>query len=151
MRSVEEIKAELAEAQAVADAEKKALRDAVKPIWQYTITPEKSRDSFDRIWDETIVAYKLSGEVINKDEYLAAGNSELSIHSGGMRYLFNTGTGKLIGATGGGTIFISGGFGRKNDEAEAMVVHRINMFLGENPQGGDISQIVTEFRESTRA
>jgi hypothetical protein len=152
MRPIREIEAELAAAREVAEAERLAVRNATVPVWQFTILPTKS-DSFggDEIWDDTIRAYRLAGEVINRDECLAAGHSEHSLGKGAMRYLFNTVTGKLIGATGGGTIYLSNGFGRKDTSAQDMAIHRINMFLAENPEGGDISQIITEFRESTRA
>jgi len=63
-----------------------------------------------------------------------------------MRYLFNTGTGRLIGATGGGTIFLSVGF-RENKEAQAEAINGINIFLDTFPEGGDISEIVNEYRK----
>lgn len=151
-RTIREIEAELKEAQAIEDAELKARRDAVKLLWEYTMTPMETKlsDDFDPIYDPTISAYKLYGRVINREECLAAGHPEFLLGGGGMRYLFNKVTGRLIGPTGGGTIYIGLGFGRRNRGIKKLekVITAISQFLVEHPEGGDISAIVGPFREA---
>lgn len=153
-RTVEEIELELAEAQRAEDAERKRIRDAVKVNRVYTIRREKPRhDGFDDIFDDTIVAYMLTSTVVNREECEAVGRSSWELQNGGMRYLYNTGTHRLIGATGGGTIYLSlPYFGTQHRRSGAAKLERavaaISAFLAEYPDGGDISDIIIAFRQA---
>jgi hypothetical protein len=155
-RSVEEIQAELREAEAAAKAAAEAKRKAVTPVWEYTIRPSEralTQAFGEPYWDDTIVAYYLNGRVVNEEECKAAGWSDTMISTGGMDYLFNTGTGKLIGGTGGGRVYLSAPWGKNQKAAKAALaeaVREINAFLTAFPQGGDITDIIVRFRKVTR-
>jgi hypothetical protein len=151
-RTIEEIEKELEEARAIQEAERQLKRDAVKPIWEYTVTPSARQDlTWDPIYDKTIRAYDLVGRVTNEDECKAAGHPDFALRGGGMRYLFNTGTGRLIGPTGGGTIYLSTGWGmgKRSDKDLEVAVTAISQFLVDHPKGGDITEIITKFRKAT--
>jgi hypothetical protein len=150
-RSIEELEAELAEARKAEELAARARRDAVKPKWKFTLTPQPApMDGWDPVFDPTVTAYKLSGEVTNADEVLAAGHSDWAIRGGAMRYLYNTGTERLIGPVGGGTIYLTLSWSttkRRERAALETAVAAISRFLAEHPEGGDITEIVQAFRE----
>lgn len=144
-KTVEQLRAELRKAEQAEEAAAKTRREATPPVWQFTLSPTTQ----ERVYDDTVVAYTLRGEVINRDECLTAGRAEYELRGGAMVYLFNTGTGKLIAPVGGGTIYISS-FYPRNREAEAKVIDQISDFLVAHPEGGDITEVVNAFRKETR-
>lgn len=146
MKSVEEIRKELREAEKRAEVERHEKMKEVPIIWKYTISPQDERH--DRVYDDTCRLFYLSGDIVNKEEAHAAGHYTDRSH-GGMTYLYNKATKKIVCSLGGGTIFIRSGFGEPKD-AEIEVVEKINQFLVENPEGGDITEIVTAFREAQK-
>lgn len=117
----------------------KVKRDSVKPVYRITIDLATGH-SFHKIMDDSVKVYRISGEVTNKAEVDAVGGDS---RGGGMDYLFNTLSGKLIMSTGGGTIWV-GGF--DNDGHEAF--QQINEFLCDHPDGGNITDIVNADRQA---
>jgi len=115
-------------------AAKQAVRDSVKPDVRYTIQPGESH-RWDRVWDDAVVPYHIGAKVLNREALEEVGAQVPQ--EGGMRYLFNTATGKLIGYTGGGNIYLG-------DNQRAF--DQVSAFLQASPEGGDITDIV----ESTR-
>jgi hypothetical protein len=144
--TVEEARAALEAAEAEEHNQRMAIMKAIRPIWEYTIVPIESGSGWDPIWDDTVVAYKISGRVTNEAEAKAAGHSGYFLAGGGMRYLFNTVTGKLIGPTGGGTIYLSA-YKPSGERALAKTLAQINDFIRTHPEGGDITEIITAFRQ----
>lgn len=146
--NIAELEAQLAAARKEEDLRKQALRDSVKPVWRYTIERlPTTTDVFDAIYDDTIVAYKLSGEVLNREELIAAGHPETFYRAGSMRYLYNTVTTRLIAGVGGGTIFLStSGFKRESAKIQR-AADQVGAFLADHPEGGDITEIIAKLRE----
>ena len=119
------------------DAEKQALRDSVKPIMKYTVTPTPVKGSWDFIGDEMCVFYTIDGQCTNLDEVKAVGGQVP--HSGSMRYLYNLATSRLVCTTGGGSIHLS---------ATLEAYAQVSAFISEHPEGGDITDIVIATRSS---
>lgn len=144
-RPIEEIEAELRAARQ-AEADRVAAENAkYAPIYKYTIEPHD--DQFDRIFDDTIKLYRISGICTNRDEAEAHGHRPFA---GSMNYAYNTVTKKIIMAVGGGTIFISNSYYSKEDFAtEAMT--KVSEFVAANPDGGDITSIVVSHRKAIEA
>jgi hypothetical protein len=139
-RTVAEIREELRAAEAREAAEQAARRDAVKPVYKFTLTPEASR--FDKIYDPTIVLFKLAGTVTNKAELEAVGAKP---DEGGIAYLFNTENGRFVMRTGGGRLWLTG---KNSFEEDTDVLQELADYLTDNPTGGDVTEIVTRFREA---
>lgn len=145
------LQAELAKANSEADAQRKAIKEATPPVWEFTIIPkDNTNDNWDRIFDPTIVAYILTGRVVNEEEVKEIGYSDFEIRGGGMQYLYNTVTKKLVSATGGGTIYLSEGWAKKRKGYLDKAIDQINAFLSANPKGGDITSIINELRRKNK-
>jgi hypothetical protein len=141
----EELRAELKliEQEEAAD---KAARLAATPVtMKFTIMPAKDR--WTKMYDSTCVLYELNGQVTNADEAKAAGHYEHELRGGGMTYVFNTGTGRIVCGTGGGTIWVGGGFAGQSDESAAWTMIQISAFIVQHPEGGDITAIVETHRK----
>lgn len=132
-RSVEQIKAELYEAQKREEQTTRMRRDAVVPEYQYTISP--SENKWDRIYDPTCALYHLEGKVLNADELRAVGKTPFE---GGMNYLWNGITHSLVCAVGGGSVFI------KDQE----VHDELGQFIYANREGGDVTHIIEHYKKS---
>ena len=126
-------------------AERLKALEATPPIWQFVIEPDD--DKFDQVYDDSVIKYRIEGIVINKEEAEAAGHD---IRTGGMTYLYNTLSKKLIMSIGGGHVWIS----RRNwyketevDEAGVVAWEAVERFIDEHPEGGDITDIISKYRE----
>jgi hypothetical protein len=151
-RTIQEIRAELAEAEKAEKLELERLKEAFPPIWQFTIKPAAPRSfsSTDELYDDTCRFYELEGEVINREEAAAVGHTELFMRGGGMTYVYNTLSHRIICATGGGTIYISRPWSIRDDTSAQETMEEVNAFLLENPEGGDITEIVERHRTRVR-
>ena len=68
MRSTEEIRQELYEAERAETAKREEAKQAVKVVMKYTIAPvEAQTHSFNELYDDTCMLYKLNGEVMLTD------------------------------------------------------------------------------------
>ena len=154
--SVEEIQNQIKEL----EAKKKALelaiqkqadekRKTVVPQHRFTFTPVTR--GYDVIWDDTCQWYYLNHAVANLEECKAVGweasgfHQSLS-HNQGMTYLYNGATGKIVMASGGGTIFVLAheSFTKiKKDVDEGMeALKNLAGFIKEHPEGGDVTAII---------
>jgi hypothetical protein len=127
---------------------KEMARKAVIEKWEYTVTLEDPT-GWQRIYDPSVKMYRVSGRMINREEWEAAGNSSGSFGDGGHSYLFNTKSGEIVCSTGGGNIYF--GFGRdKDDIAHLEAVSQLSDFLCSYPEGGNIDYIIDNYNRSTK-
>lgn len=112
-------------------------QEKIVPIFKWTVTKVSIRknDTFDFIYDETILRYRITKECINKDEMLSNNIYKWEWSYGGMDYLFNTVTGMLIAGVGGGTCVLVG------DPKKRHPWISVSMFLVHHPDGGDITHL----------
>lgn len=123
--------------------ERIARLEATPKIMRYSIAV--ADDKWDKILDPECITYRVTGEVANRVEALAAGHN-LDRDSGGMNYLFNKATGRFVMAMGGGTIYV-GTFGSDIPTVETTrVMGQLAEFVLKHPEGGDITDIVVEHR-----
>jgi len=149
-QSVEELRRQLREAEAL-EAQAREERRRQTPVrYQYFIALASRRNSFDRLYDDTIVQYHIERVILNKAEAEAAGHQDWELRADGINYLFNKGTGKIICTLGGGTSYISERWNGENDGADVEAFEAISQFLDEHPNGGDITPIVETFQASRR-
>lgn len=147
-QNVDELRAALKAAEAAERAERDAKLKAVKAVYRYTIKPPKT-DSYVRREIRTesgVTSYYLDAECINADEMKAVGHADHAYKGGGIMYLFNTATPtlKMVCTSGGGSIWIptgTWGNGPAERERAERLVHAVERFLDENPEGGDITHI----------
>lgn len=147
-RSVAEIKAELAQAQEREQANAKRVREQTPVVYKFTIKPVNSQRLFDRMYDDTCKLYEIRREVQNRTEAQAVGHHEWELRDGGMRYVYNTKTTKIVCSVGGGTSYISPNWNGPDDEYDGIAFDQIARFIVKNPDGGDITDIVKEFQEA---
>jgi hypothetical protein len=129
-------KEELAKLQAAENAERKAKAEAVKPRYQFFIAPVKN-ENWDKIYDDSVVKYRIEGIIKNMSELEAVGKGNAL--SGGMTYLFNKLSGQFIMAVGGGSLYVS-------RERHPEYLASVAAFIHLNPGGGDITEIVEQYR-----
>lgn len=148
-KSTEQLRKELKEAEARERAQAEEARRAVKVQWKFTLMPDTR--GHDVMYDETCLLYSLKGEITNREEAEAVGH-HLSHSEGSMTYVFNTVTGRIVCATGGGTIYV-GGFGgawsggEQEQELASQTMRELGTFLTMWPEGGDVTAIVANYRE----
>lgn len=148
MSKLQERKAELEAVVRELEAEEKreaaARKAAVKPQWQFTLLPHKQALSYERIRDESVKVYRLEGFCVNVDELAEAGYGERDSQGGGMNYLFNTLSGRIVMAHGGGRIWISDGSwsGQGSKAAADKAFSELEAFLKEHAEGGDVTEII---------
>jgi hypothetical protein len=131
-RTVEDLRAELREAEAKEREEREARKAAVEPILRYTLTLDLRELRREPLWDPACRYYRLEGEVINEQELLT--------------YLFNSATGRFVKAVGGGNVYISAphsSFNSGNPEVRA-TWSRLSEFIKAEPDGGDVTAIVRD-------
>jgi hypothetical protein len=124
------------------DQESKAKRDALKAFtrqWRFTIKPYDAK--LDRIYDDTLVWYYLRGELLNADEYKALGG-DVERSNGGMAYLYNTLTKRIVMSGGGGNLYIPSGWNRSEQESIQDTFIKLAAFIADNPNGGDVTAII---------
>jgi hypothetical protein len=143
MRSIEEVERELAELKRAEQSRKAALKASTPIQYRFTITPAEGRHRYHKSYDDTCAVYELRGEILNEAEARAVGH-DTSV-AGGAAYLYNRGTGRIVCLVSGGRIWISEAY-TQNDGADETAFRQIGQFLAEHPEGGDISDIVNEFR-----
>lgn len=154
-KTVAELRQMLAEAEL---AEREARKAAIKAFvldWRYTIklvTP-RTGVSFDKMYDSTCARYKIDRTLLNRDEAKLSGVPDHEMREGGMEYIYNKLTCRIICSSGGGTIYISEDWSAKDqdkDHADERAMLAIGAFLIDHPKGGDITEIITAF-EAERA
>lgn len=148
METVAELQTKLAAAKLAESEERNRLRESVKLEWRFFLRPDTSR--FDKIMDNTVIKYRLDGEVVNREQAIAAGHSTDSVRGGGITYLYNTGTNRFVLRIGGGTIYVGeswSGDVEENQSAELAML-RLAAFLSRNPDGGDVTDIVAAHRKA---
>jgi len=150
VRSVAQLKAELREAeQAEAAAKKQRLLDT--PVqYRYQISPTSARGHFEKLYDDTCVRYQISRTVLNMDEAKAVGHHDWDLAQGGMTYIYNKVTCRIIGSQGGGNAYISDTWNGPSDGADDIAFQEIGYFLEANPAGGDITYIVENYQEARK-
>lgn len=126
------LEAKLAELRRAESARLAELAKSVKPVYEFRL--ELDTRGYDRVFDDACTMYQLNGRVTNKPELEAVGAR--SHFEGGMRYVFNGATGKFICSVGGGSIFLSSVEGWAE----------LSEFVRRNPEGGDVSEIVSRRR-----
>lgn len=140
---ITELEAELKQLRQQQREEQEAARKAVSPTYRFTLTPAES-SGFDRIVDPSCELWRLTGTVTNREELVAVG---ASVHEGGMNYLFNTLSGRFVLVVGGGQVWLhlSGDtvWGR---EAHTEAFAELEAFVVANPEGGDVTDIVSRHR-----
>lgn len=138
-RSVEEITLELKAAQKRDHERSVRIKESTPVVMQYTAFPYQGR-MHDEIWDDSIVTYRVEGKCLNLAEAEAAGHR---VDTGGMNYLFNTVTGKVVMATGGGHLYLHGW--RDGDNSKRSM-KRLGRYLVEHPEGGVVDHLVEQFK-----
>lgn len=136
-RSSEELRRELMEAEEREFEAMEARRREVPVRYRYTLTPEEPERRWREVYDPSCRLYRLSGEVVNREEALLVGHSPDGMMSGeGMTYVFNGLSGLFVTGVGGGRILVSG------DGAQA-TFELLSSFVRTNPEGGDVTEIIT--------
>lgn len=143
-QTIEELEAQLAEAKRAKAAEANTKRESCPPQWVFTVEPVER--SHEEMFDPTCRFYKLSGEVANEEQARAAGWDEHSLRGGGMVYAYNTQTERIICATGGGMIYVSKSYKDKDDDSHLRTMEKLGAFIGQHPEGGNVTAIVAEHR-----
>lgn len=153
-KSVEEMRAELREAEQVLEqrekAELKAKLEATPIIYKFTVSKADNRRR--EIYDTSCLFYEIKAEITNRDEAKAAGHPEHCMRVGGMTYAFNALSGRIVCEVGGGTIWIGSGWGsdEQYDSAQRAMV-KVSQFIVDNPDGGDITDIVEAHRNERKS
>jgi hypothetical protein len=148
-KTVAELRKELRQAEEREHQDAKARKLVVPIKYRFTILP--ATESHTKVYDPACRLYAIHGEVVNREEALAAGHYDESMRGGGMVYVYNTLTRAIVCSTGGGTIWISDAWYPKDlDGADDRAFDEVNRFLEAYPEGGDITDIVERFRASRR-
>lgn len=127
------------------EQERKAKQEALNAFqkeWYFTISPLEKSSRWDRLYDDTIEWYTLSGIILNAEEYTALGGDP---KTGSMNYLYNKTTKRIIMRDGGGSIYIpedSFGSRGKFQDNVAEIYAKLGEFISLNPEGGDVTDII---------
>jgi hypothetical protein len=135
-KTVAELRAELRAAEQAESEAKRVAAQAVKAKLVFTI--RRNDSSFDKILDESCVLYRITGITQNKDELAAVGREA---RDGGMNYLFNIATGRLVCSMGGGNVYVKTGQW-SSDKPDWPTIRALEAFIVANPDGGDVTHIV---------
>lgn len=131
-----ELNEQVATLQRQLEEEQRVKRESVKHLYRYMVTPVTMRDSdFDMIYDNTCKVYNISRRCLNIDELKAAGRSSWDYNDRSLNYLYNTKTNKLVHGFGGGTIMLAA--------KDRYKWECVSIFIYQNPEGGDITEIMT--------
>lgn len=143
---VEKLRAELKEAERELSEERRERMNAVKPTYRFTLGPVLLKP-YHEILDDSIVLIRLEGIVTNAEELEAVGKE---VFQGGMTYYFNKLSGKIVTPAGGGNVWVSSEptFSRSPEEREdaRKTFDLLSKFFVENPDGGDVTDIVQTHR-----
>lgn len=149
-KTTEQLRKELKNAEAREAAEFEAKRRATPPIRKYMIELMEisNNSSFDYVYDDSCLLYRIHSFVTNKEAAEAAGwSSSWDLNAGGMTYVYNTLSKKLVMGTGGGNIYIGPSWNKSDDTSHIRAMEEINAFLQQHPEGGDITDIVMRHRQ----
>jgi hypothetical protein len=174
-QTVEQARADLEVAQMALRAAEEAAKAARKqelentPIRRrFTVFEASLRYRAQQsMYDDTLVWYRLEGEVLNPDEAKEAGHNQDRISTAGYDYLYNTATQKIAMAGSGGTYWIGSGDPWWSDvdrreletRAHAVAIKQLGELItqlrtmqeihGEDaPQSIDAGEIVENYREN---
>lgn len=151
-KSIEELRKELRAAEQSLKQreidERQAKMDATPVVRRFVIKP--TEDQWHEMYDDSCKLYKLAAEITNRDEAIAAGHADHDLRAGGMTYIFNTLSGRIVTETGGGTIWVGAGWGGKTRESARVAMEAISKFIVEHPNGGDITDIVEQHRKASK-
>jgi len=149
----EELEAELRRIKQEEAEQARLLREATPIRMKFTLEP--SVDKHYEVYDESCALYKLTGEVTNEEEAIAAGHQKTFLSGGAVTYVYSKLSRKLIMHVGGGTIYVSKGWGSKSDvdhnrpSSAEIAMAELSEFVSLNPQGGDVTEIVQRHRRRT--
>lgn len=138
--TLEELRAQVREAEKAERDALEARRTSVKAEYAFTLMPASQIGSFERIMDDSCVFYRLQSEVLNKEAVEAVGG-EHHDKSGG-NYLFNKASGKFVMMVGGGRLWLSSSNWQESSEAWEL----LSAFIVGKPEGGDVTEIVEQYR-----
>lgn len=147
-KSAAELRVELRAAELREADEKRVKLESTPVVRRYTIEPASAR--WHEVYDSSCLLYELKAEIANLDEAREAGHPAHDLRAGGMTYVFNTCSGKIVMGVGGGTIWISTGLGGEHKDAAHNAMSQISQSLISHPEGGDITRIVENFKRSTK-
>lgn len=153
MSNLENLEAKLAdlrnqvkEAEREVNRERDLVKKSITPIYRFTLAPAEHRTHHE-ILDDAIVLVRLEGVVENAEAMREVGADPFQ---GGMTYFFNKLSGKIVTSEGGGNIWLStdASFSRSTEEREdaRKTFDVLSKFLVENPEGGDVTEIVMSHR-----
>jgi hypothetical protein len=147
-KSIAELEAQLRAAKQRKSEEDEARRKSVKPVYQFSLIPRPEERRYEKIIDSSIRVYRLEGKILNVDELAAAGWLKRDLESGGMSYLFNSLSGKIVMETGGGRLYVSDW--NHTREQYLAVMDELSAFVVANPEGGDVTEIVENYQKSEK-
>jgi hypothetical protein len=153
VKSSVELRKELAAAEERERAEIRARKEAVRPIFEYTIMPTEGSNtaSYSKLYDPTCLLYEIRRTTANRVAARVAGWTEDEMKEGGGTYLYNVVTRRIICALGGGTLYINKSLTGPEDFADDTAMFHIGAYLAEYPGGGDITYIVENFKATRKA
>lgn len=142
--TIEQLEAMLLAAKAESRKAREEAADKVQPRYQFTVEPRFDNAGFMRILDPAVTVWRVSGIVLNVEELDKVGKR---VSQGGMDYLYNKATGRIIGAFGGGTVWFSRGFSSDKPGPEELEAYaRLEAYIDAHPAGGDITHIIEDYR-----
>jgi hypothetical protein len=149
-KSIDELRTELRVAeqdlkQREAD-ERQVKLDETPIVRRFTIKP--TADRWHEMYDDSCKLYELAAEITNIEQAKEAGHPGHDLRAGGMTYVFNPLSGRIVTGTGGGTIWVGAGWQTKNTESAHTTMEAISKFIVEHPEGGDITDIVEQHRKA---
>lgn len=103
------------------EEERTALRNRTVPRQQFLLicrTEQHRAHGWQVILDPRVQVWRLEKRVLNHDECVAAGCRSDSLNIGGMNYLFNQATGRIVCSTGGGFTYVRAERGFRGDPPE---------------------------------
>ena len=146
-KSAAELREELRQAEARERVEAEARKRATPVVYRFTA--EESTPAWHKVYDPSCRLYNLRGEVVNREEAKAAGHSDHEMHEGGMLYLYNTLTERIVTSIGGGQIWIGANWNGSTG-SDDVAFDQVSAFLAAHPEGGDITSIVQAHRKRVR-
>lgn len=149
-KTAAELRAELREAEQREAAYRIAQQKKTPIIRKFTISKIDNNKWRREIFDTSCLFYEIKAEVTNRDEAKAAGHPDHEFQCGGMVYVFNILSGRIVCDTGGGTIWISSGWCGEHYNSAHRAMVAISKFIVDHPDGGDITDIVQAHRENIR-
>lgn len=143
MSNIETLRAQLKEAERAEQDAVEAKRSSVEQIWVFAINPDEGQRRYDKMWDDSVIFYRITGHLVNRPECEAVGQNLDRCGDGqGMSYFYNTLSKKIVCSVGGGQVWVGMGWNEDERESELIAINEINAFILEHPDGGDITEII---------